>query len=799
MTLLLSSLVFFLSCLSLSPSALCTSPPPTYNVIYSPSRNISLPAAPISVTTNGGSVLYWVSDPALGNGSLLHSVDLLTGLTLPPVELTVAVTPCWYSGCTGSVQVTAVAADQIGGLWFYESSTGFLIRVDPLTGKRLPSSVSGSDGFFTSDGMQGMAVRGADGLVVFTYSIQNIEWFVQSGYVNRFQMDSFSINTLAFDYTGSTLYVMDNTPNPDFQYTYLYAFDPTTLTLKSSTYMAGAPMRSMAVDVLSTLAWVNDDDNVCFLPVNATAAQCSTGGGLTVGSNSITVYGGSNVTVVRGSTLEVWTPTFVPVQYNFTYIVLLTAADGLVVAGDGSMYVASYFGGTSVTILHLTAAGALLNTITLTTPHSQSAVYGLALDATGQYLYAALTWFWIGDVVAAAYSDAQLVKFAVNGTQATQLATYDSSPTWDYGWSIGVTLDGAGRMYVTDVRRSCVVQLDGNGTQLQLFTTVNPALSAPTDVKLDSLSQLYISDWGNNRIVQMSSAGAQLAVLNTCNPALSQPKGLAIDSSDVLYIADTGNSRVVQMTITGVTQSVFTTTDRSLSPLYLYVTAGLLYVTDSTLQSPAVLSRVVVFPTEAGAPLPPCPPPSSSSSAASSTSSFSSSLDSSSSSPPFLSGSAASSSSWSSSTSSLPTASSSTGITDSSTSPSCYPLSCPSSSSSSFSSSSASLSSLPVVLSSTASASSPSSSSSSSPTSLLSSSPPSLSTASAALSSSSSSSLPFSASWSSSLAALSSSSSSSSSVELRSTVTSSARPVAAVWTSLTFVLVLCWSWWVVSE
>jgi uncharacterized protein (TIGR03437 family) len=136
-----------------------------------------------------------------------------------------------------------------------------------------------------------------------------------------------------------------------------------------------------------------------------------------------------------------------------------------------------------------------------------------------------------------------------------------------FGETLGVTLDAAGNLYITDlnncrvreVSKGIVTTVAGNGT-CGFGGDNGPAISASLNSPfgsgaVDSAGNLYIADSNNNRIRKVSNgtittvAGTGKAGFSGDNgPAtsaqLSFPTGVATDSGGNLYIADQQNHRI---------------------------------------------------------------------------------------------------------------------------------------------------------------------------------------------------------------------------------------------------------------
>ena len=126
------------------------------------------------------------------------------------------------------------------------------------------------------------------------------------------------------------------------------------------------------------------------------------------------------------------------------------------------------------------------------------------------------------------------------GTQTT-LAGGLNTPT-------GVTVDGAGNVFVADFANHRVLKIAPGGSQTQ----VGSGLRFPSSVAVDGAGNVFISETGNNRVVEVRARGGEQTVVID---GLILPQGITLDGAGNLFIADYGNNRVVKILAANGAQS----------------------------------------------------------------------------------------------------------------------------------------------------------------------------------------------------------------------------------------------------
>jgi serine/threonine protein kinase, bacterial len=140
----------------------------------------------------------------------------------------------------------------------------------------------------------------------------------------------------------------------------------------------------------------------------------------------------------------------------------------------------------------------------------------------------------------------------------------------------GVAVDAAGNLYVTDRGNNRVVKLAaGSSTQSVLpFTGLNVSFG----VAVDAAGDLYVADFDNNRVVKLAAGSSTQSVLPFTG--LNGPDGVAVDAAGNLYVTDELNNRVLELAAGSATQTVLPFTGLNRPEGVAVDTAGNLYVTD---------------------------------------------------------------------------------------------------------------------------------------------------------------------------------------------------------------------------
>ena len=142
----------------------------------------------------------------------------------------------------------------------------------------------------------------------------------------------------------------------------------------------------------------------------------------------------------------------------------------------------------------------------------------------------------------------------------------------------GLTIDGAGDLYVTDIRSYTVREISPSGVVTTLAGLAGSYGSAdgagaaarfqyPIGASADGAGALYVADLGNETIRKITPAGVVTTLAGSTSAAGSQdgtgsgarfnrPSGLAVDAAGDVFVADTGNDTIRMITPDGVVTTV---------------------------------------------------------------------------------------------------------------------------------------------------------------------------------------------------------------------------------------------------
>jgi sugar lactone lactonase YvrE len=109
-----------------------------------------------------------------------------------------------------------------------------------------------------------------------------------------------------------------------------------------------------------------------------------------------------------------------------------------------------------------------------------------------------------------------------------------------FDWPLGVAVDGANTVYVTDLHNNRVLRFDNPQADGPTASGVYNGLSSPHDVAVDPSGNVYIADTGNGRVLAYADGVNGDATHDHLFPGLSFPMGMAFDGDGNFLAADCG-------------------------------------------------------------------------------------------------------------------------------------------------------------------------------------------------------------------------------------------------------------------
>jgi DNA-binding beta-propeller fold protein YncE len=152
---------------------------------------------------------------------------------------------------------------------------------------------------------------------------------------------------------------------------------------------------------------------------------------------------------------------------------------------------------------------------------------------------------------------------------------------------VGVAVDRAGNIYVTDFASKRVLKLaGGSGPQTELAFT---GLSNPNGVAVDDAGNVYVTDCNNNRVLELpGGSGPQIELPFA---GLNYPAGIALDDAGDIFVVDVGNNRVLKLTAGKGPQDELPFTGLDWPSWIALTSRGDVYVSDERHSRVLMLSR----------------------------------------------------------------------------------------------------------------------------------------------------------------------------------------------------------------
>jgi sugar lactone lactonase YvrE len=158
---------------------------------------------------------------------------------------------------------------------------------------------------------------------------------------------------------------------------------------------------------------------------------------------------------------------------------------------------------------------------------------------------------------------AAAVPLAVGGVMAASLIASapasnasGTSTTYTTGFvsPVGIALDSAGHLYVSDYDSSTVTKVitSSDPTQPKAFVIVGSGFRSPIGVAVDKSNNVYVADYLNNRVEKVTADGVQSDV----GSGISFPTAVAVNQAGDVFA--TSVSDIVEISAAGVQTTVAT-------------------------------------------------------------------------------------------------------------------------------------------------------------------------------------------------------------------------------------------------
>jgi hypothetical protein len=249
--------------------------------------------------------------------------------------------------------------------------------------------------------------------------------------------------------------------------------------------------------------------------------------------------------------------------------------DSVAVDGAGNVYVSD---GGNATIRKITAVGqvttlaGLAGSVGWTDGTGSAARFGgssgLAVDDADNVYVTDTNNYVIRKITSAG------VVTTVAGARGTRGATDGNSGIALFNAPSGVTIDGAGNLYVADAGNDTIRKITPANIVSTLAGKAGPGstdgagsaakFSLPIGLALDGAGDIYVADTNNNTIRKITPSGAVTTLAGAADAPVSSidgtgsaarfnaPQGAAVDTSGNVYIADTGNNTIRKISPVGV-------------------------------------------------------------------------------------------------------------------------------------------------------------------------------------------------------------------------------------------------------
>lgn len=141
------------------------------------------------------------------------------------------------------------------------------------------------------------------------------------------------------------------------------------------------------------------------------------------------------------------------------------------------------------------------------------------------------------------YGAALVLRVTMSGVVTTLAGTSN-----EFGAPWGIAIDNLGTIYVTDLARHNIREIDGAGNVTTFAgsgipgwfdsTAASSRFRSPTGIAVDAARNVYVTDWGNNIVRKITLTTGMVTTIVNPSAGMSGPSGIASDASGNLYVSD---------------------------------------------------------------------------------------------------------------------------------------------------------------------------------------------------------------------------------------------------------------------
>jgi sugar lactone lactonase YvrE len=193
-------------------------------------------------------------------------------------------------------------------------------------------------------------------------------------------------------------------------------------------------------------------------------------------------------------------------------------------------------------------------------------------NPTKKFYFIALLLFSIACIFEACKEEVPKPLAASTSTTGKKDSTVAIDTLPSFNNPVGITVDGAGNLYVADYGNNLIRKITplgtvsafaGSGMQGSANGAANiSTFNEPTSIAADASGNLYVADAGNNLIRKISPTGivSTLAGVDStgsvngpgASASFFDPLGVAVDGSGNVYVADAGNDMIRMISPAGI-------------------------------------------------------------------------------------------------------------------------------------------------------------------------------------------------------------------------------------------------------